>query len=732
MKRANLIIVASCGMLLQPGGALALSPFAQAADPPARHAAPLASGEGLASRSDSPVMTDQVLIYRGDLSWKGVPFSGKADLEFRLYGTPTGIEQIGSAVVAEQWDVVNGEVIVGLDFAVADPSLVADGAWMEVSVNGTVLSPRRFIPSAGWSLGAGEVGAAGTRQAMKVDRDALDEMERDLGEGEGDNREDGAGSGGSTGGGGSGAGRPAQPNNPGLPGGGFGGGTGGGVGGGGSGGEGEMSEPDAPGWNFASGRIWTLDRVGVGLSTPNANSQLHVRNSGAKRYALLVQQTGTSDYAIYAPTGLVYFGRNVGIGETTPAEKLSVKGVIQSTTGGFRFPDGTLQSTAAQSGFWRASGGGNPDDIYYGTSSSFRVGIGVQFPTHPLTVNGQIKLLSGGIVFPDNTTISTAYTAGQALQLVNGSQFRLAQQDATDGKVLKWSAAQSGWIPQDDLTGGGGSFWVANGADIVNANAGDVWITTGELQRTVIGRETPENSRLTVWTETHPFAISAETQLSGGTAVVGVNFQSGANSFGVSGYSSQGRGVDGNHTASSGVGYGVRGRTQSLSSGFGVYSTGNFAASGTKDFRIDHPLDPANMYLRHSAVESPDVINLYRGTVTLDGEGCAVVALPRYFEAVNRDFHYQLTAIGAPAPELHVSDEVRGNTFRIAGGPSNGRVSWTVTGLRNDPFVRAYPRPVEEMKIGAEKGKYQHPELYGMPVEASIDYRPDAPDSVRN
>ena len=40
-------------------------------------------------------------------------------------------------------------------------------------------------------------------------------------------------------------------------------------------------------------------------------------------------------------------GGNVGIGISTPTQKLSVGGVIQSTTGGVQFPDGTIQSTAA-------------------------------------------------------------------------------------------------------------------------------------------------------------------------------------------------------------------------------------------------------------------------------------------------------------------------------------------------------------------------------------------------
>jgi len=39
----------------------------------------------------------------------------------------------------------------------------------------------------------------------------------------------------------------------------------------------------------------------------------------------------------------------VGIGMTAPGQKLSVAGTIESTTGGFKFPDATLQTTAASS-----------------------------------------------------------------------------------------------------------------------------------------------------------------------------------------------------------------------------------------------------------------------------------------------------------------------------------------------------------------------------------------------
>lgn len=41
---------------------------------------------------------------------------------------------------------------------------------------------------------------------------------------------------------------------------------------------------------------------------------------------------------------------NVGIGTTAPASKLTVAGAIHSTSGGFKFPDGTIQATAQLAG----------------------------------------------------------------------------------------------------------------------------------------------------------------------------------------------------------------------------------------------------------------------------------------------------------------------------------------------------------------------------------------------
>jgi hypothetical protein len=143
---------------------------------------------------------------------------------------------------------------------------------------------------------------------------------------------------------------------------------------------------------------------------------------------------------------------------------------------------------------------------------------------------------------------------------------------------------------------------------------------------------------------------------------------------------------------------------------------GNLSKGGGS-FKIDHPLDPANKYLYHSFVESPDMMNIYNGLVTLDARGSAWIIMPDYFEALNRDFRYQLTSIGGPQPNLYVRKEMSGNRFKISGGEPGGRVSWQVTGVRQDAWANANRIPVEVEKPAAERGHYLHPELYETAAE---------------
>jgi hypothetical protein len=144
--------------------------------------------------------------------------------------------------------------------------------------------------------------------------------------------------------------------------------------------------------------------------------------------------------------------------------------------------------------------------------------------------------------------------------------------------------------------------------------------------------------------------------------------------------------------------------------------------TGTKTFQIDHPLDPANKYLVHSCVESDQRANIYSGTITTNARGEATVLLPDYFEALNRDFRYQLTCIGQFAQAI-VAQEIRNNRFTIKTDRPRVKVSWQVTGERQDAYAKAHPMEVEEYKQGDERGRYLHPEQYGRPREEGIQYQ---------
>jgi hypothetical protein len=141
---------------------------------------------------------------------------------------------------------------------------------------------------------------------------------------------------------------------------------------------------------------------------------------------------------------------------------------------------------------------------------------------------------------------------------------------------------------------------------------------------------------------------------------------------------------------------------------------------GGGGFKIDHPQDPKNKLLMHSFVESPDMMNIYDGIVALGAGGEAVVKLPGYFQTLNSDYRYALTALGEPAPGLFVKEEIRNNQFMIAGGRPGQRVSWLVTGIRQDAFAKAH-RIVAEAEKGKgnrhKKGKYLHPKAFGKDAE---------------
>ena len=143
-------------------------------------------------------------------------------------------------------------------------------------------------------------------------------------------------------------------------------------------------------------------------------------------------------------------------------------------------------------------------------------------------------------------------------------------------------------------------------------------------------------------------------------------------------------------------------------------------ASGS--FKIDHPLDPANKFLYHSFVESPDMKNIYDGNITTNSSGTAVVVLPDYFEALNKDFRYQLTVIGSFARAI-VAEELVNNSFVIKTDEPNIKVSWQITGIRKDAYANAHRIPTEVLKDSNERGKYLYPELFGYGKKSGIYFK---------
>jgi hypothetical protein len=234
-------------------------------------------------------------------------------------------------------------------------------------------------------------------------------------------------------------------------------------------------------------------------------------------------------------------------------------------------------------------------------------------------------------------------------------------------------------------------------------------------------------------------AISGTANL--GTAAIAVDGFS-TNGFGVYGRSVSGSGVHGeSDTGAGGTFHTFQGDGIRASSAFGragwfngrvevkgnITVTGNLTVTGNiykggGGFMIDHPLDPENKYLYHSFVESPDMKNVYDGNVTTDARGEATVALPDYFEAVNRDYRYQLTVIGQFAQAI-VSRKIENNRFTIRTDKPNVEVSWQVTGIRRDPYAERNRIQTEVEKSEREKGQYLHPTVWGQPESKGIGYR---------
>ncbi|QQS28159.1 MAG: hypothetical protein IPM47_14970 [Sphingobacteriales bacterium] len=264
---------------------------------------------------------------------------------------------------------------------------------------------------------------------------------------------------------------------------------------------------------------------------------------------------------------------------------------------------------------------------------------------------------------------------------------------------------------------------------IVGSSSGMAYALSGQLEATGTAQSAVYGNNL---------------RTSGGHGLMGhgfngtigeTNYSSG---FGIYGENYDAIAPLGNGVGVAGIGYyGVLGQDRYLggqAGAYGVFSNGNFVATGTKSFMIDHPLDPENRFLKHFTLESNEVLNVYRGNVVFGPEGEAVVSLPEYFSSINQNFSYQLTPVGA-AMNLYIKEKISGNTFVIAGGLEGKEASWAVFAERSDAFLTEYPihREAEPEKRAHEKGKYLMPALFDQPADKGIFYlqKPETLEQIR-
>jgi hypothetical protein len=313
---------------------------------------------------------------------------------------------------------------------------------------------------------------------------------------------------------------------------------------------------------------------------------------------------------------------------------------------------------------------------------------------------------------------------------VRGSSNNADNNDA-HGVVGISDGHAAGVAGENDASAGTGVYgYSANGTGVLGESSGD----EPAIVAHAFGPQTPNNNSVGLYAES-----ANNVAIIGKSSYFGIS--GGGDETGVIGGSSAGVGVFGSTNATHyagvegyGPGHAIYGHTTSAQ-GSGIYAEnmlggtagyfiGDVAVTGTLSkggggFTIDHPQDPETKYLSHAFVESPEMLNIYSGSVTTDDSGEAVVTLPPYFEALNKDFRYQLTVQGTFAQAI-IGEEIDHNRFVIRTDKPSVHVYWQVTGVRRDPFAQTSPVIVERDKTDEERGRYLYPMAYGKPREMGI------------
>jgi hypothetical protein len=444
----------------------------------------------------------------------------------------------------------------------------------------------------------------------------------------------------------------------------------------------------------------------------------------------------TTKIPLLATTNFYSGSQFVNVSGSQPA----IVGSQLGTTGGLFGVEGTSNSTSGVGVYGVTYATiGNTAGVF-GTSAS-PTGIGV-FGSAAATTGANMGVM--GITY--STSGFGVYSAGP---LGNTGDLR---QDI------------NGYNP-GAVTPGGIRFGSGNtGEGIASARQGTVNLNGIDLYTNFIQRLSVTNvGYIGIGTTAPANQLEVHAQSSSVNAITALGFSgaSGSGLAGATGLAATGGNADASSSSSGGVGITASGGTGGanfgpdgvggifaggaglgLGDGIDAYAGSGYAGvfhgdidvtgaitAGTKDFKIDHPLDPANKYLYHTSVESSEMMNIYTGNATTNVDGVVTVQLPDWFEGLNTDFRYQLTVIGVFAQAM-VSREIENHQFQIRTNLANVKVSWQVTGVRRDAYAQAHPLVVEQKKEERLRGFYIHPDLYGAAEEKQIEWARH-PDTMR-
>ena len=511
-------------------------------------------------------------------------------------------------------------------------------------------------------------------------------------------------------------------------------------------------------------QVWRARRPGFSLMPSNRYGSVKgmaaavpaVHGTGTVGTIPIWIEIGQSGNPILGDSIITQLNGNLGIGLAAPMSKLTVQGMIETTLGGYKFPDGTVQTTAAVSGLQSVAhdstlrGAGTagsplgvavPLTIIADTPGPLIFAINEQdggsgiFAVGGATINGLggsgmvgtggfggsseggrgVRGHGGVSQTGDGGTGVTGLggnsingpLAGAGVQALGGSN--LGGGDGGPGLDALGGGATAGGTAGTGVLGHGGNSAqtggtgarITGGGGFFNVGGSGVIATGGENHSGVGGGTGVE-------------AIGGNSeQADGGVGIIarGGNTESGFGGTGL--FATAGLGSIPGLAAVFGGGVHVNGNLDVMgpAGGGNINVTGDLNVVGTKNFKIDHPLDPENKYLLHAAIESSEVLNVYSGNTVSNATGEAVITLPEWFEALNRDLRYQLTVIGTFAQAI-VAEKVKHNRFTIRTSVPNVEVSWQVTGVRSDAVMRKQPFKAEENKPERERGKYLTPGLF--------------------